>query len=118
MTMKRSDTNTASGLWRLAFVAAAILLPLLVTGCGKKGQAGEKKTVQKSEDDFLDKDAKPDEGKYLLAAKPLSLSPIENTPTLTRYSPATREHGCPSISLSLLSRTLILSKANRICSTM
>jgi hypothetical protein len=47
-----------------------MLLPLLVTGCGKKGQEGEKKTVQKSEDDFLDKDAKPDERKYLLAAKP------------------------------------------------
>jgi len=42
----------------------------LLTGCDKKGHAGEKKTVQKSEDDFLDKDAKPDERKYLLAAKP------------------------------------------------
>ena len=31
---------------------------------------GENKTVQKSEDDFLDKDAKPDERKFLLAAKP------------------------------------------------
>jgi hypothetical protein len=45
-----------------------------VTGCGKKGQAGEKKTVQKSEDDFLDKDAKPDERKYLLAAKPFFIA--------------------------------------------
>ena len=51
-------------------VTAAILLPVLLTGCGKKGQEGEEKTVQKSEDDFLDKDAKPDERKYLLAAKP------------------------------------------------
>jgi hypothetical protein len=49
---------------------AAIVVPALLTGCGKKGQEGEKKTVQKSEDDFLDKDAKPDERKYLLAAKP------------------------------------------------
>ena len=54
----------------LVIVTAAILLPVLLTGCDKKGHAGEKKTVQKSEDDFLDKDAKPDERKYLLAAKP------------------------------------------------
>jgi hypothetical protein len=51
-----------------------MLLPLLVTSCGKKGQEGEKKTVQKSEDDFLHKDAKPDERKYLLAAKPFFLA--------------------------------------------
>ena len=55
-------------------VTAAILLPVLLTGCGKKGQEGEKKTVQKSEDDFLDKDAKPDERKYLLAAKPFFIA--------------------------------------------
>src|SRR6266481_1120562 len=53
----------------LVIVTASILLPVLLTGCGK-GQESEKKTVQKSEDDFLDKDAKPDEQKYLLAAKP------------------------------------------------
>jgi hypothetical protein len=35
-----------------------------------KSHDGEKKTVQKDEDDFLDKDAKPDERQYLLAAKP------------------------------------------------
>ncbi len=70
MTKTRSNTKTSSGVWCLALVAAAILLPLLVTSCGKKSQAGEKKTAQKSEDDFLDKDAKPDERKYLLAAKP------------------------------------------------
>jgi hypothetical protein len=51
-------------------LATAILMPLFLTSCGQKGQAGEKKTVQKSEDDFIDKDAKPDERKYLLAAKP------------------------------------------------
>ena len=55
-------------------LTAAILLPLLLTSCGKKGQDGEKKTVQKSEDDFLDKDAKPDERKYLLAAKPFFIA--------------------------------------------
>src|SRR5678816_1482903 len=51
-----------------------MLLPLLVTSCAKKGQEGEKKTVQKSEDDFLDKDAKPNERKYLLAAKPFFIA--------------------------------------------
>ena len=58
----------------LVIVTAAILLPVLLTSCGKKGQEGEKKTVQKSEDDFLDKDAKPDERKYLLAAKPFFIA--------------------------------------------
>ena len=55
-------------------LASAILLPVLLASCGKEGQEGEKKTVQKSEDDFLDKDAKPDERKYLLAAKPFVLA--------------------------------------------
>jgi hypothetical protein len=58
----------------VVIVTAAILLPMLLTSCGKKGQEGEKKTVQKSEDDFLDKDAKPDERKYLLAAKPFFIA--------------------------------------------
>ena len=51
-------------------VVAAILLPTMLTSCGEKTQGGKKKTAQKSENDFLDKDAKPDERKYLLAAKP------------------------------------------------
>jgi len=59
-----------SGPGRIMMLALAIVLSMLLTSCGKKGPAGEKKTVQKSEDDFLDKDAKPDERKYLLAAKP------------------------------------------------
>src|SRR5438034_11644429 len=70
MTKTRNNTSAASGAWRVGILAAAMLLPLLLTSCGKKGEQGEKKTVQKSEDDFLDKDAKPDERKYLLAAKP------------------------------------------------
>ena len=74
MSKTRSNTNALSGAWRLGIFAAAMLLPLLVTSCGKKGQDGEKKTVQKSEDDFLDKDAKPDERKYLLAAKPFFIA--------------------------------------------
>src|SRR5439155_16817362 len=55
---------------RVTTFIAAILLPVFLTSCGKKGPGGEKNTAQKSEDDFLDKDAKPDERKYLLAAKP------------------------------------------------
>jgi hypothetical protein len=55
-------------------IFATILLPSSLTSCGKKNQEGEKKTVQKSEDDFLDKDAKPDDRKYLLAAKPFFLA--------------------------------------------
>src|SRR6266581_77642 len=70
MSKTRGDTNAGSGVWRLGIFAAAMLLPLLVTSRGKKGQEGKKNTAQKSEDDFLDKDAKPDERKYLLAAKP------------------------------------------------
>src|SRR5438874_8595932 len=74
MSKTRSNTNAASCAWRLGILAAAMLLPLLLTSCGKKGEQGEKKTVQKSEDDFLDKDAKPDERKYLLAAKPFFIA--------------------------------------------
>src|SRR5262245_3796724 len=55
-------------------VVAAILLPTMLTSCGKKTQGTKQKTAQKSEDDFLDKDAKPDERKYLLAAKPFFIA--------------------------------------------
>lgn len=74
MSKTKSNTNTASCAWRLAIFAAAILLPVLLMSCGKQGQDGQKKTVQKSEDDFLDKDAKPDERKYLLGAKPFFIA--------------------------------------------
>ena len=57
----------------LVILTAAILLPMLLTSCGKS-QKSEKQTVHKSEDDFLDKDAKPDERKYLLAAKPFFMA--------------------------------------------
>ena len=70
MSRIRRNTNAGAGVRRLAIVGAAALLPLSMTSCGRKGPDGEKKTVQKSEDDFLDKDAKQDERKYLLAAKP------------------------------------------------
>src|SRR5947207_14241016 len=59
---------------RVTTLIAAILLPVLLTSCGNKGPAGEKNTAQKSEDDFLDKDAKPDERKYLVASKPFFIA--------------------------------------------
>src|SRR5712672_2357558 len=74
MSKTRSNTNALSGAWRQAIVAASILTPLLMTSCGKKGHEGEEKTIQKGEDNFLDKDVKPDERKYLLAAKPFFIA--------------------------------------------
>jgi len=59
---------------RVTTLIAAILLPALLTSCGKKAPEGKKNTAQKSEGDFLDKDAKPDERKYLLAAKPFFIA--------------------------------------------
>jgi hypothetical protein len=59
---------------RVTTLIAAILLPVLLTSCGKKAQGGKEKTAQKSEDGFLDKDAKPDERKYLVAAKPFFIA--------------------------------------------
>jgi hypothetical protein len=75
MFLIRSHVNRMKALpvlvaCRVTFLIAAILLPVLLTSCGKKSQDGEQPTAQTSEDDFLDKDAKPDERKYLLAAKP------------------------------------------------
>jgi hypothetical protein len=58
----------------LSIFTATILLPSSLTSCGKKNQEGEKKSVQKNEDDFLDEDAKPDDRNYLLAAKPFFLA--------------------------------------------
>lgn len=74
MSKTPGNTNATARAWRLAIFMAAILLPLLLASCGKQDQDGEKKTAQKSEDDFLDKSAKPDERKYLLAAKPFVIA--------------------------------------------
>ena len=41
MSKTGTNTNAVSGAWHLAIFAAAILLPLLLTSCGKKGQNGE-----------------------------------------------------------------------------
>jgi hypothetical protein len=65
-----SKMNALSVARPVTILIAMILLPLSLTSCGRSGSGGEKKSTQKSEDDFLDKDAKPDERKYLLAAKP------------------------------------------------
>lgn len=48
-----------------------------------------KETSQKSEDDFLDKDAKPDERKYLLAAKPFFMD-VANRKYADAYAPLCR----------------------------
>lgn len=58
-------------------VIAAILLPTMLTSCGKESQDGsstDDETAQTSEDDFLDKDTKPDEREYLVAAKPFVIA--------------------------------------------
>ena len=74
MSKTPRNTNAGARACCVAIFTAAILLPVLLTGCGKKGKDGDKKTVQKNEEDFLDKDAKPDERKYLLAAKPFFIA--------------------------------------------
>src|SRR5438046_170329 len=74
MRKSRRNKNALSVAGGVAILIAAILLPLLLTSCGKQGQEGEKKTAQKNEDDFLDKKAKPEERKYLLVAKPFFIA--------------------------------------------
>jgi hypothetical protein len=70
MSREKMKPLTVSVACRVTILIAAILLPVLLISCGKKSQDGEQQTAQGSEDDFLDKDAKPDERPYLLAAKP------------------------------------------------
>jgi hypothetical protein len=71
---KQIEALSVSVACRVPILIAGILLPVLLISCGKKGPDGEKKTAQKSEDEFLDKDAKPDERKYLVAAKPFFIA--------------------------------------------
>jgi hypothetical protein len=68
--MKRKQTLPVSAGYRAAILMATILLPVLLTGCGKETQDDEDQTAQTSEDDFLDQNANPDERQYLVAAKP------------------------------------------------
>ena len=77
--VKKMETLSVSVACRVTILIGAILLPVLLTSCGKKGQdggtvAGEEKTAHGNEGDFLDKDAKPDERKYLVAAKPFFIA--------------------------------------------
>ena len=74
--MRKSRTNANAMLSRrhLTTLFGAILLPMALTSCGKKAQNSETQTAQKSEDDFLDKHAKPEERKYLVAAKPFFIA--------------------------------------------
>jgi hypothetical protein len=74
MSKTQGRKDAASTLWGFSLIAAAILLPLFLTSCSKKGETNEKETAQNSEADFLDKEAKPDERKYLLAAKPFFIA--------------------------------------------
>ena len=59
---------------RVTVLTAAVLLPVVLTSCGRKGPDGEQETAQESEDDFLDKDANSDEREYLVAAKPFVIA--------------------------------------------
>jgi hypothetical protein len=68
--MSRSKTHAVT----LASCIAISLAAILPASCSRKASNGEKKTAQKSEDDFLDNDAKPEERKYLLAAKPFFIA--------------------------------------------
>ena len=68
--MKRKQALPVSAGYRAAILMATILLPGLLAGCGKETQDGEDQTAQTSENDFLNKDANPDERPYLVAAKP------------------------------------------------
>jgi len=68
--MSRSKTRAVTAVSWIAISLAAIL----PASCSKRSPDAERKTAQKSEDDFLDKNAKPEERKYLLAAKPFFIA--------------------------------------------
>ena len=72
--MKRIKRLATSFAYRVTLLMTGILLPMFLMNCGKQGSDAREKTAQKSEDDFLDKDAKTDERKYLLAAKPFFIA--------------------------------------------
>ena len=66
--------GSRSGACRVTILIAAMLMPMFLTSCSKRSQDAEKETVQQSDNDFLDKDAKPDERQYLVAAKPFFIA--------------------------------------------
>jgi len=99
---------------RVTVLTAAILLPVLLTSCGRKGTDGEQETAQESEDDFLDKDANPDEREYLVAAKPFFIA-VANQQYAEAYA-LLSSHAKARMSLNQftpLSRTPISNKTNR-----
>jgi hypothetical protein len=49
---KKMEALSTSVAYRVTILITGILLPLLLTSCGKKTQGGKEKTAQKSEDDF------------------------------------------------------------------
>jgi hypothetical protein len=100
--MSRSKTHAVT----VAFCIAISLAAILPASCSKKSPDDEKKTAQKSEDDFLDKDAKPDQRKYLLAAKPFFIAVAGR-----KYADAYAL--LPLTSLSLLTNRPLSSNTNR-----
>jgi len=68
------EALSTPGVYRITILITGILLPVLLTNCSKQASETDKKTDEKSEDGFLDKYAKPDERKYLLAAKPFFIA--------------------------------------------
>ncbi len=97
----------------LTTLFGAILLPMALTSCGKKAQNSETQTAQKSEDDFLDKDAKPEERKYLVATKPFFVA-VANRKYGDAYA-LLSSHAKARMSLNqfaLLSKMPIFSRMN------
>jgi hypothetical protein len=112
--MSRSKTHAVT----VASCIAISLVAIQPASCSKKSPDDEKKTAQKSEDDFLDKDAKPDERKYLLAAKPFFIVVASR-----RYADAyasLSSHARARMSLDQFKpaqQDSVLSKTNRMHST-
>ena len=105
--------------WRLVIFTVAILLPISSISCGKKDQNAGTKIAQKSNDDFLDKNAKPDEREYLLAAKPFFIA-IAGRKYADAYALLLQPRQSADVARSILnstSRILILSKINPMYST-
>jgi hypothetical protein len=70
--MNKMKDLSVSVACRVTILIATILLPVSLTSCDKKSQDGS--SAAESEDDFLDKDATPDEREYLVAAKPFFIA--------------------------------------------
>jgi hypothetical protein len=51
--MKKMEALSLPVACRVTILIAALLLPVLLTSCGKKSQDGEEIIAQRSEDDFF-----------------------------------------------------------------